>query len=163
MADTPTANMKDWVKAEVKSAVASADDLGTLKSIRRHVERLAQGKAVSSDVEVMRQVRALQRHIRNGKDHWAGTRFHSLNFRFAREAQSKGYLPGLNIDRSIPTPNGSRPSRRPDYQLDRGNIYDLKPTRHSRNAYDSTEQFQDVFGATGNMPIPLHYRLRRKI
>ena len=145
--------------APSRTVTASADDVATLKSIRRHVERLAQGKVVSSDANTMMQVRSLQRHIANENYASAGTRFHSLNFKFAREAQSRGGLRGLNIDRSIPTPGGFRPSRRPDYRFDSGSIFDLKPTRSSANAYDTTQQFQDIFGATGNMPIPLYYRL----
>jgi hypothetical protein len=146
-------------EAPVRTVAASADDVATLKSIRRHVERLAKGKVVSSDANTMMQVRSLQRHIANENYAAAGSRFHSLNFKFAREAQSRGGLRGLNIDRSIPTPGGFRPTRRPDYRFDSGNIFDLKPTRSSANAYDTTQQFQDIFGATGNMPIPLYYRL----
>ena len=38
-----------------------------------------------------------------------------LNFKMARDAQSRGFLPNRNIDQSLATPGGFLPSRRPDY------------------------------------------------
>jgi hypothetical protein len=137
-----------------------ADDAATLKSIRRHVERLAKGKATSANPAVMRQVRELQRLIANGEYARAGTRFHSLNFRLARQAQSKGALRGARINRTrIPTGKPHPANRVPDYDLVGGDLYDLKPWRNSPDAYDHTAQFQDISNATGDAPTTLYYQL----
>ena len=136
-----------------------ADDISTLKSIRRHTERLVQGKTTSSNPSTMLEVRDIQAAIANGNFRSAGTEFHSLNFQFARDAQARGFLKGLNIDRSISTPGGFLSSRRPDYLFQDGGIFDIKPFRSSRTAYDTTPQFIDIQSARGIMPVPLYYRL----
>lgn len=136
-----------------------ADDVATLKSIRRHTERLVQGKATSSNPATMLEVRDIQAAIANGNYRGAGTGFHELNFRFAGDAQGRGFLQNLNIDQRISTPGGFLRSRRPDYLFDGGGIYDIKPFRPSAGAYDTTRQFLDIQGATGTLPVPLYYRL----
>lgn len=145
----------------------SIDEVAALKSIRRHSERLVRGQATSTSPAVNRQVRAINRHIniyRTGGSGrrlaWAGTRFHSLNFRFVSDAQARGFFQNLNRDARIAIPPGGfRAGRRPDYLFDPGEIYDIKPFRPSANAYDRTEQFLDGQRATGQTPIPLYYRL----
>jgi hypothetical protein len=82
-----------------------------------------------------------------------------LNFRLVREAQAKGFLRDVIVDRSVQTPLGIRRSRRPDYRVTNGEILDIKPWRNNPKAFDLTDQFQDLLGATGEMPIPLYYRL----
>ena len=136
-----------------------ADDLAILKSIRRHTERLVQGKATSSNPATMLEVRDIRAAIANGNFRGAGTRFHELNFRFAADAQGRGFLRSLNIDQTIATPGGFLDSRRPDYLFDGAGSYDIKPFRPSAGAYDTTRQFLDIQGATGTMPIPLYYQL----
>lgn len=142
-----------------KSALKLADDVATLKAIRRHSERLVKGKATSSSADTMMEVRDIQAAIANKNYKGAGTGFHELNFKFAEEAKGRGFLTNLNIDNPIRTPGGFRPSRKPDYLFDGGGIYDLKPFRPSANAYDTTRQFRDIQNSTGVMPIPFYYRL----
>jgi hypothetical protein len=136
-----------------------ADDIATLKSIRRHTERLVRGKATSSNAATMIEVRDIRAAIATRNYRGAGTGFHELNFRFADDAQARGFLRNLNVDQPIPTPGGFLPSRKPDYLFDGGGIYDIKPFRPSANAYDRSRQFRDIRGATGIMPVPLYYRL----
>jgi hypothetical protein len=135
-------------------------DVPTLKSIRRYSERLVRGKTISPNASTMLDVRDIQGSIANGNYRRAGTGFHDLNFGMARDAQSRGFLQNLNIDKSMKTPNGYLPSRRPDYlfRWDRKS-YDIKPFRSSPDGYDNTPQFQDIEGATGILPTPFYYRL----
>ena len=89
----------------------------------------------------MRQVRAIQRAIQNGNYRGAGTRFHSLNFRYVRDAQTRGFFQRLNIDRRIDIPEGGfRAGRRPDYLFDSGDIYDIKTIRSGLASGKITEQ-----------------------
>jgi hypothetical protein len=139
-----------------------ADDVATLKSIRRHSERLVQGKVLSSNSATLLNVRDIQAAIANGNYRGAGTGFHSLNFRFATQAQDAGFLRNLNIDGRrglLKTPGGFRPTRRPDYWFHGGGVYDIKPFRSSPHAYDTTPQFRDIQGAVGATPIPFYYKL----
>ncbi|MDR2980896.1 MAG: hypothetical protein LBV12_01470 [Puniceicoccales bacterium] len=145
--------------AATERAVGFTDDIAILKSIRRYTERLVQGKVTSSNPAIMLEVKDIQALIANGNFRRAGSAFHELNFRFATEAQGRGFLRNLNIDRTIATPGGFLKSRRPDYLFNGGGIYDIKPFKSSANAYDLTRQFLDIHGATGNMPVPLYYRL----
>jgi hypothetical protein len=73
----------------------------------------------------------------------------------------------MNIDNLITSDShGSAPRRS---SLKRERVLDIKPRVNytarpnvpsdSPNAHDATDQFQDIFGATGNMPVPLYYRL----
>ena len=149
----------DRIAASINPPISPADDIATLKSIRRYAERLVQGKVSSSNPATMMDVRAIQSAIANSNYRGAGTGFHSLNFSMARNAQSRGFLQNLNIDKVLSTPGGILSSRRPDYLFKGGEIYDIKPFRPSPSAYDQTMQFQDIQGASGIMPIPLYYRL----
>jgi len=136
-----------------------SESVSTLKSIRRHTERLVRGNVKASNPAIARQVRSIQRAISREQFGRAGTRYHSLNFRLVREAQAKGFLRDVIVDRSVQTPLGIRRSRRPDYRVTNGEILDIKPWRNNPKAFDLTDQFQDLLGATGEMPIPLYYRL----
>ena len=121
-----------------------------------------QGKVTSNSPAVQRQVRYIQAHIQNGRYGAAGARYHSLNFRYVRQAQAKGFLRNLNREPRITAPASSAVRfRKPDFRFDGGGIYDLKPFRSSPNAYDATLQFQDIFDTTGQMPVPLYYRRPR--
>lgn len=62
----------------------------------------------------MMRARSSQRDIANENYMAAGTRFHSLNFKFACEVQSRGGLRGLNVDGSIPTLGGFCTARQPN-------------------------------------------------
>ena len=103
------------IAANSAPALSLADDVATLKSIRRYSERLVLGKVTSSNASTMLEARDIQAAIANGNYRGAGTGFHSLNFKMARDAQSRGFLPNLKIDQSLATPGGFLPSRRPDY------------------------------------------------
>ena len=89
------------INARVDTAVSKAgtDDMAILKSIRRHSEKLVQGKVTSTDPVINRKVRAIQRAINNNEYGKAGAKFHSLNFKLVRDAQSRGFLQNLNINK----------------------------------------------------------------
>jgi len=135
------------------------DEVATLKSIRRHAERLVKGKATSDNPAIMRRVRTIQRRIATGRFGSAGTHFHSLNFELVRDLQARGFLQNVIVDQRLPIPNGLLPFRRPDYLFPGGVVYDLKPWRNSPSAFATTDQFLDIRRATGRQPIPLYYRL----
>jgi hypothetical protein len=156
----PAANPWTGVKATNSApALRLADDVATLKSIRRYSERLVRGKVTSSNASTMLEVRNIQAAIANKNYRMAGTGFHSLNFKMASDAKSRGFLSNLSIDRSLATPAGILPSRRPDYLFGGGGIYDIKPFRATAGAYDNTSQFLDIRDQTGIMPVPLYYSL----
>jgi hypothetical protein len=139
-------------------SVGIVNDVATLKAIRRHGERLVRGDVTSSNPATMLDVRNIRAAIANGDFHAAGTGFHRLNFRLVRDAQNRGFLDGLLRNRRLATPGGVKSYRIPDYRYG-ADTFDLKPWRPTRNAFDVTEQFLDIQGATGRMPIPLYYRL----
>jgi hypothetical protein len=125
---------------------------------RKRRGNMAPGQAGHPPVQ--RQVRFINAHIQNGQYGAAGSRYHSLNFRFVRQAQEAGFLQNLNIEPRIEALGGSAVGfRKPDYMFGGGGIYDLKVFRPSPNAYNPTPQFQDIVNTTGQMPIPLYYRL----
>ncbi len=136
-------------------------DIAILRSIKRYSERLVRGDVSSSNFATMARVRRIRAAITNGKYNTAGARFHSLNFGMVRSLKLRGFLSRFDVDKSISTPGGFLPSRRPDYLFNSGagDIFDIKPFRPNRDAYDNTEQFQDIQGARGVMPVPFYYRL----
>lgn len=146
-------------KAE-RLAKPALDELATLKSIRRHVERLARGDAVANSLDTARDVGRLQTRIQSKNYKSAGSLFHKLNFKFVQQVKDAKLLTRLKVDVKMSTRGCFRSSRQPDYNFDGGAIFDLKPVRNSRHAYDKTKQFQDIANArNGSMPIPLYYKL----
>jgi hypothetical protein len=151
----------DIVRHVANDAPLPKDDLAILKSIRRHAERLVSGKAAASNVDPARQVVRIQKHFRAGRHGAAGSMFHSLNFRYAGQAQKKGFLLNMEIEARVASAGiGRRKYRKPDYLFDHARSYDLKSFRPDRAAYNSSEQFRDIATSTGHMPVPLYYKLR---
>jgi len=72
-------------------------------------------------------------------------------------------MPNLQIEPKIPVLLSALrtiASRKPDYVFIGGGIYDIKPWRPTRNAFNRSAQFRDIQAATGQMPVPLYYRLK---
>lgn len=155
-ADQPGALVHNTSVARAASRLRALrrDNIAVLKSIRRHSERLLRKDVVSNNPEIRRHVRRARHWLHRGNEGAAGSHFHSIVFRQAREAG----VP-VHIDRMIPTVGGLRPRRRPDFRFGAGPIPDLKASQASRHAFDQSDQFQDIVQSTGQMPFPLYYRL----
>jgi hypothetical protein len=149
----------DTVNSQGNQRYLYKQQLATLKSIRRHSERLVRGKAIPSSPEVSKLVRQYNAPI---SPRLRGTCFHNINFYYAKQARGGGYLLNTYINNfRILTPLWSDASYRVlDYTLPYETTYtfDLKPWRGVPYAYDQTPQFQDVFNKTGTMPVPLYYK-----
>ncbi|CAM2005548.1 hypothetical protein APED_02675 [Acanthopleuribacter pedis] len=146
---------------------ATQADVAILKSIRRHGERLVRGKVTGNSDYVRNQVRMTRHRLHQGNRAAAGTRFHSLNFHFVKQAKAGGFLRNLDIEPRIAAPLRSLVNfRKPDYAFGRNsryqNFYDIKPFKNSKGHYDNTSQFLDISSTTGLTPVPLYYRLRLK-
>jgi RHS repeat-associated protein len=143
--------------------LSHSDTSATVKSIRRHAERLVSGEVVSNDASVRRQTARVQSAILTGKRSLAGQAMHELHFEFSRGLES----PELRVDRRMETPGGRSEYRRPDFQLVDPNYFpatptaawDLKLSGLNEYSHYSSAQFTDIREATGIRTIPLYYRL----
>ena len=135
------------------NALSVNDAQATLKSIRRHTERLATGKVVSNDASV----RDLTVAAQNARATWnrasAGRGMHGLTFSFTRELEGRNLL----TNRRLETPGQISDYRVPDFQLVDPNYspprpiasWDLKVRNLNEYSHWGTDQFTDIREATG--------------
>lgn len=140
----PFGYLKKVLQEQKSSRNLSRDDtIATIKSVRRHVEKLMKNDTVA------------KRYLAKGQYEQYGTYFHNRVFKRIRSLN----IQGLEIDKNIikfGTNGGKGNMRRPDFQWMRGTseyeIWDLKP-----NGFQWSQQFQDILEWTKINPIPLKY------
>lgn len=135
-----------------------SDELATIRSLRKHAERLVRGHRAAKLKHLGDKADDVRTAINAEKFNLAGTYFHKLLKDLVVEAKKKG-LKAVEPNPEVIISNGVKGKRIPDFRLFEKTIYDLKVFRHTADAYNKTSQFKDLEKATGFWPIALYYRL----
>jgi RHS repeat-associated protein len=135
----------------------------TLKAIRRHTDRLATGKVVSSEASVRDLAAEAQSARATGNRALASSARHELMFSFSRELEGRNLLTNRRLD----TPGQISDYRVPDFQLVDPSyspprpiaVWDLKVRNLNEYSHWGSNQFSDIRKATGIRAVPLYFKL----